>query len=96
MTAEQVREDLRKIRYYYSKKTELDTALDIVPNQPISILVDKYNKAIKMADIRLYATYVKLYVKNETQMCYAIEDNISLSYVKLLSKLLIEYFVENL
>ena len=96
MTIEQVRKDLREIRYYYSRKKELDYALDTVENSAIQSLLEKYNKVMKLAGIRLYSVYVDLYINNMTQSGMASSENLCLGYVKQLHRNLLDFLVENL
>lgn len=96
MTIEQVRKDLREIRYYYSRKKELDYALDTVENSAIQSLLEKYNKVMKLAGIRLYSVYVDLYINNMTQSGMAASENLCLGYVKQLHRNLLDFLVENL
>ena len=96
MTIEQVRKDLREIRYYYSRKKELDYALDTVENSAIQCLLEKYNKVMKLAGIRLYSVYINLYVHNMTQSAMAASENVCPGYIKLLNRNLIKFLAENL
>ena len=96
MTIEQVRKDLKEIRYYYSKKNELDYALDTVENSAIQSLLEKYNKVMRLAGIRLYSVYVSLYIQNQTQSSMAASENLCPGYVKQLNRNLIKFLAENL
>ena len=61
LTINQVREDLKEIRYYYSMQELFDSAANTV--KPVAILnkVERYNAAIKAAPARLYILYVSLF-----------------------------------
>lgn len=96
MTVEQVRKDLREIRYYYSRKEELDHAFTTIENSTIQNLLEKYNKVMKLAGIRLYSIYVNLYIHNMTQSGMAHAENLSLQYVKEMNRELIHFLVDNL
>ena len=96
MTLDQIRKDLKEIRYYYSKKEELDCALNTVENSAIQSLVEKYNKIMKLAGIRLYSVYVNLYVHNQTQSSMAKSENLSLQYVKEMNRELIHFLADNM
>ena len=66
-TLDQIRRELKQVRYYYSRRKLLDDAFrDIARNVGIDT-VDKYNKTIVTAPLRLYDLYINLYVNNHTQ-----------------------------
>ena len=67
MELNEIREDLKNIRYYFSRKQVLDNALDCVGKNSITEKVEKYNKAVCSAPPRLYDLYVSLYLHNNTQ-----------------------------
>ena len=96
MTLDQIRKDLKEIRYYYSKKEELDCALNTVENSAIQSLVEKYNKIMKLAGIRLYSVYVNLYVHNQTQSSMAKSENLSLQYVNEMNRELVHFLADNM
>ena len=94
MTLDEIRKDLREIRYYYSMEKLFqpsDTAL-----APIAIKnkVGKYNLAIKDAPAKLYVLYMSLYVNNCTQAMLAEEWGYCNDYIKQLNKMLCEFFLE--
>ena len=73
ITINQVREDLKEIRYYYSMQKLFDSAANTV--KPVAILnkVDRYNAVMKLAPAKLYIIYMSLYVQNNTQAALADE-----------------------
>ena len=54
MTIQQVRKDLRSIRYYYSKQKDFETAARTVGMNEIAETAERYNTAVRKAPIRLY------------------------------------------
>ena len=82
LTINQVREDLKEIRYYYSMQELFDSAANTV--KPVAILnkVERYNAAIKAAPARLYILYISLYVKNNTQAALADDWGYTREYIK--------------
>ena len=54
ITSEQIRNDLHEIRYYYSRKAKLDDASRSIGDSAVRQLVEKYNRAIRVAPLRLY------------------------------------------
>lgn len=96
LTINQVREDLKEIRYYYSMQELFDSAANTV--KPVAILnkVERYNAAIKAAPARLYILYVSLYVKNNTQAALADDWGYTREYIKEINQKLVEYLQRTL
>ena len=57
-TKEEVREDLKEIRYYCSKQRDFENAARTVGSSTVVEKVKTYNEAIQTAPIRLYDLYV--------------------------------------
>lgn len=96
LTINQVREDLREIRYYYSMQKLFDSAANTV--KPVAILnkVERYNAAIKTAPARLYILYVSLYVNNNSQTALADDWGYTREYIKEMNQKLVEYLQKTL
>ena len=96
LTINQVREDLKEIRYYYSMQELFDSAANTV--KPVAILnkVELYNAAIKAAPARLYILYISLYVNNNTQAALADDWGYTREYVKEINQKLVEYLQKTL
>ena len=87
----QIREDLKDIRYYYSKQKMFDgLAKSVVQNEVVE-KATKYNEAMRKAPVRLYDLYVSLYINNNTQAALAFDWDVSCEYIKMLNKSLCEY-----
>lgn len=71
ISTKQINQELRDIRYYYSKQKELDRPTQFIGKTAISKLVEKYNDIIKDAPVKLYDVYIQLYVNNNTQVALA-------------------------
>jgi hypothetical protein len=91
LTINQVREDLKEIRYYYSMQDLFDSAANTV--KPIALLnkVERYNAVIKTAPARLYILYIELYVKNTTQSDLANAWGYERVYITELNTKLVQY-----
>ena len=91
LTINQVREDLKEIRYYYSMQELFDSAANTV--KPIALLdkVERYNAVIKTAPARLYILYIELYVKNTTQQDLANSWGYERVYITELNTKLVKY-----
>lgn len=91
-TLKEIRDDLKDVRYYYSKKDDFDKAFLSVTVNDIFDKVNKYNDAVKSAPVRLYDLYLGLYVNNNTQ--FALSDKLGYTpdYIRQLNRKLCEFF----
>ena len=72
-TFSMIREDLKNIRYYYSRQKEMTNSARIVGESTILKTIEAYNAAICQAPPKLYELYVCMYVENKTQEAAAEE-----------------------
>jgi len=87
-----IRKDLRYIRYYYTRKSTFDEALNILgETNDIVYKVKIYNKFMQNAPPRLYDIYYSLYVKHNTQESLASELSFTPEYVQKLNMQLLRY-----
>ena len=91
ISPERVRRDLKDIRYYYARKSILDSVKGDVGINKVRSMVDRYNKMILNAPLYLFDLYVCLYVKGYTQDKMAVELNVSSQYVHSQNKKLVEF-----
>lgn len=91
ITQEEIKNELKDIRFYYSKKTMFEAAFKETKGNNISELVDKYNEAMKNAPTKLYAIYICLYVHGGTQESIANEMSYTPFYIYKLNNKLIEF-----
>lgn len=96
MTAKTIREDLRNIRYYYSRKDLFEKSASTVGVSAICEMANKYNQAICSAPPRLYDLYVCLYLQNNTQESLSNKLGFSVEYISILNAKLIKFFQKNL
>lgn len=96
MTAKNIRDDLRDIRYFYSRKELFDKSAMAVGTSIIFEKVEKYNKAICSAPPRLYDIYVSIYLNNNTQESLADKLGYTNEYISMLHTQLINFFKKNL
>ena len=89
LSLKKIREDLREIRYYYSRKEMFDEAFRQVASNAVSEKVRRYNEAVKTAPPRLYDMYISLYVKNYTQEGLSIELGYTPEYIQMQNKKLL-------
>ena len=88
ITSEQIRNDLREIRYYYARKDKL--AL------PIKKIAEKYNSIVREAPLRLYDVYACLYIRGQTQEELASELGYTPQYIRKMIIQLLAYFKKKL
>ena len=91
MTIEEIREDLKEIRYYYGMSDLFRVGSKLVPPVQITQKVERYNKVIQNAPARLYAVYVGLYINNNTQAVLAEDWGYTNEYIKQLNNKLCEF-----
>lgn len=96
ISLECIKKDLRDIRYYYSRKTELDEAVRIIGNLPVKRTVEKYNCVIRDAPIRLYDLYACLYLRGQTQEAVSIELGYTPQYIRKMVSELFLFFQNNI
>ena len=92
VTMQAIREDLREIRYYYSKQKMFEDSSKYVVARSVLEKVNRYNEAVQNAPARLYDLYISLYVQNNTQAALAYDWDFCNDYIKRLNKQLCEYF----
>lgn len=92
MTIKTIRDDLKNIRYYYSRKDIFDQATSAIGKNAILKTIALYNEAICLATPRLYDLYVSLYLQNNTQESLSNKLGYSIEHISRLNKQLVEFF----
>jgi len=92
MKYREIRNDLRDIRYFYSRKELFNKSAEELGKHKIFTTVEKYNKAILQAPPRLYDVYVSIYWLNNSQYSLASKMQYTLEYISMLHTQLIEFF----
>ena len=96
MTLQEIRRDLRTIRYYYSKQKEFEKAAETIGTSKVTETVERYNQAVTNAPLKLYEVYVGLYVHNNTQETVSFDLDCCVEYIRRHNKqlciFLLEYF----
>ena len=91
ITRDEIRNELRDIRFYYSRKAMFDESFKATGGNCVSELVNKYNEVMKYAPTKLYGIYVCLYVYGRTQENVANEMTYTPFYVYKLNNNLVEF-----
>ena len=88
MTLNEIRQQLKTIRLYYTSKARFSAAFDALPHKAAE-LADKYAEIINSAPLDLYLIYYELYVKGLTQEATAADLNYSTEYIQMKNKRLL-------
>ena len=86
MTVEQIRCDLKDIKYYYSRKKVFEEGFQATGRSAVLDKVQEYNEIIRTAPARIYDLYVSLYVRNHTQESLSDELGYTPEYIQTLNK----------
>ena len=89
-----VRRELKELRYYYSRKSNMDELFHETGETEVVSIAKRYNEYIKGATARLYDLYGCLYLQNKTQDSVAIELGYTQEYIRRLHNRLVAYFCE--
>ena len=89
VSLEEIRGDLKEIRYYYSRKEHFDKAFAEVTSNSVLEKVHKYNSIVSTAPPRLYDLYISLYVNNLTQEALSHELGYTPEYIQMQNKRLL-------
>ena len=96
MTTKEVREDLKDIRYYLSRKKIFDESKDNIGANRVICKMDLYNELMRDAVPQLYDLYVSLYINNLTQEILAEKLNYSLVYISKLNSKLVKFLCKKI
>lgn len=88
-----IKEDLKDIRYYYSRKELFEKASTYsVGKNNILDKIEKYNDVICSAPPRLYDLYISLYLQNHTQESLSEKLGYTFEYISRLNTQLVNFF----
>ncbi len=82
MTKEEIRNDLKDIRYYYSMERLFLSGESVVRADEVIDKVKRYNAVMSKAPAKLYAVYMGLYVNNNSQSALAEDWGYTERYIK--------------
>lgn len=92
MLSEQVKVELREVKYFFSRKANMDMLSKDVGDSRSKLLAEKYANAIQQAPAKLYDLFGCIYIQNKTQENVAVELCYSEEHIRRLIKELINYF----
>ena len=93
MTLNEIRQQLKTIRLYYTSKARFSAAFDTLPHS-VTELAATYAATINSAPLDLYLVYYELYVLGLTQEAAAVDLNYSTEYIRQKNKRLL-LFLQN-
>ncbi len=96
LTLKAIREELKEIRYYMSRKAVFDKSVDCVGKHSIEQRLELYNRYICEAKPRLYDLYVSLYLDNNTQESLSEKLGYSIEHICRLNTQLVRFFQQKL
>ena len=88
MTLNEIRQQLKTIRLYYTSKARFSAAFDTLPHN-VTELAAEYAATITTAPLDLYLIYYELYVQGLTQEAAAVDLNYSTEYIRQKNKRLL-------
>ena len=92
----EIREDLKDIRYYYSRKDMFEKASQSIGKNTIYEKVEMYNNLICLAPPKLYDIYVSLYLNNNTQDSLADKLGYTIEHISRLNSQLVKFLHSSL
>ena len=93
-TIDEIRVDLRNIRFYYSNRKYFLGAAKIIGENVIVSTVNEYATAMKFAPPQLYSLYSQLYVDGGTQYSVAFRLSYSEGYIQKQNSKLLNYLYD--
>lgn len=96
LTLNAIREELKEIRYYMSRKSVFDKVVHCVGKNAIEVRMQLYNKYICEATPRLYDLYVSLYLDNNTQESLSEKLGYSMEHICRLNTQLVKFFQQKM
>lgn len=96
MTIKEIREDLKEIRYYYSRKSHLDTMAEKHASHIVMEKMRLYETVINKAPLRLYDLYINLYLEGNSQASLSDKWGYSPENIKYLNDKLCRYLQDAL
>ena len=95
MTLNEIRQQLKTIRLYYTNKARFSAAFNTLPHN-VTELAGTYAAIINSAPLDLYLVYYELYVKGLTQEAAAADLNYSAEYIRQKNKKLLLFLQSKL
>ena len=94
MTLNEIRQQLKMIRLYYTNKARFSAAFESLPHN-VTQLAAKYAAIIRSAPLDLYFIYYKLYVQGLTQEAAVGQMHFCTEYIRQKNRKLLLYLQQN-
>lgn len=96
ISMDEIREDLKDVRYYYMRKKMFDSNIKNTGITAIQKKAEKYNAAMVNAPAKLYDLYIGLYVEGKTQGCFSSDMGYCEKHIQKQNKQLLLFLQETL
>ena len=93
-TIQEIRADLRDIRYYFSRKESFEKLSGLNIRCEIEEKIKHYNNLMATANPNLIDLYVNLYLRENTQESVSYDMGYSQTYIYKLNRKLLEFLYE--
>ena len=93
-TIQEIRADLRDIRYYFSRKESFEKLSGLNIRCEIEEKIKYYNNLMATANPNLIDLYVNLYLSENTQESVSYDMGYSQTYIYKLNRKLLEFLYE--
>ncbi|MDD4816187.1 MAG: hypothetical protein PHQ62_03530 [Clostridia bacterium] len=91
-----IRQDLKNIRYYYSRKDTFDELSLCLGDNAILEKIENYRRAVRSAPPKLYDLYALLYLQNNTQYSLSQKLGYTIEHISRVNSQLIKFLQKNL
>lgn len=91
ISLDEIREDLKDVRYFYLRKKVFESNVRNTGVTAIQKKAERYNAAIVNAPAKLYDLYIGLYVEGKTHSCFASDMGFSDKHIQKQNKQLLLY-----
>ena len=95
MTLNEIRQQLKMIRLYYTNKARFSAAFESLPHN-VTQLANRYAAMVNSAPLDLYLIHYELYVKGLTQEATAEDLNYSTEYIRQKNKRLLLFLQQKI
>ena len=92
-TVNEIRNELKDVRYYYSKREDFDYASKTFAQSSVIQKAELYTNIIKNAPPKLYDLYVAYIVNNNSQEVVADDWGFCVEYIKKLCRKMYDFIL---
>ena len=96
ITREQVKNDLKDIKYYHTHRASLEKAVSNMGEHSIKALAEKYGELAKKAGVAMFDMYNQLYVEGHTHDQVTVTLDCCYDYINRSIRKLLDFFMKEL